>query len=546
VAADCRSMSSTLLDLEQARLAALHEYGLLDAPADDELAAVVRIAATIADVPTASLNLIDESRQCQLTTVGFDGCDSSRDDSMCAIAFRDGKVVHLPDATRNPVYSGSPWVDGRLADVRFYASAPLITPTGYALGTLCVFDTVPKVLGERQIERLQDLAQVIVGLFERRLQARIAARLADEAERNRKFIEGLLETVDVGIVGADADGRMTILNRAARHWGGAAGDPDAAPWIVADRCEVLRPDGVTPLPAEERPLRRSIDEGEVRDAEMVLRTIDGQLINVVANGHRMVSDSGEVIGAVVALTDVTADRAYTHKLEAAQTELQRSNDELEAFAAAVSHDLVRPLASASGYLELLGQLYGDRLDERATKWLTGASTSMDRMQQLVRALLTYARAGQAPCEPGTVRLADVAGVVTADLRTLIESKGAQVLVRGDVELTADGTLLRQLLQNLVDNAIKYGHPDRAPRVEITGGLDAAGWVITVTDNGIGIPASERDRVFDMFAQVDPAARKGHGIGLSTCLRIVERHRGMITLDDAPGGGTVFRLHLPPA
>ncbi|WP_433829943.1 sensor histidine kinase [Actinoplanes sp. CA-015351] len=536
-------MPTSLIDLEQARVAALHEYGLLDNPADDELSAVIRIAATIADVPTAALNLIDETRQCQITTIGFDGCDTSRDDSMCAVAFRDGKIMHVPDASRHHVFATNPWVDGRLADVRFYASAPLITPNGYALGTVCVFDTVPKVLGERQLQRLEDLAQVIVGLFERRRQALLNGKLATEAERNRKFTESLLESVDVGIAAADAQGRMTLLNRAARHWGGAAADPDAAPWIVAERCEVLAADGVTPLPEDQRPLRRALDEDVVTDAEMVLRTVDGELINLVANGRSIVSDAGERIGAVIAMTDVTADRTHRHKLEAAQAELQRSNDELEGFAAAVSHDLVRPLASASGYLELLGQLYGDRLDERAAKWLTGASTSMGRMQQLVQALLFYARAGNAPCSFGAVRLAEVAGGVTDDLRTLIDAQRAEVVTDGDLCLDADPTLLRQLLQNLVDNAIKYRHPDRLPRVEIAGTATPGGWEITVSDNGLGIPPADRLRVFDMFAQVDPAARKGHGIGLSTCLRIVERHHGTITVDGSPLGGTTITVTL---
>ncbi|BBH67329.1 hypothetical protein ACTI_40140 [Actinoplanes sp. OR16] len=531
------------LDREEARLAALHEYGLLDSPADEELTAVVRIAATLADVPTATLNLIDETRQCQLTTVGFDGCDSLRADSMCAIAFRDGRMVHVPDASRHPVYAGNPWVDGRMADVRFYASTPLISPSGYALGTLCVFDTVPKVLGERQLDRLEDLARVLVGLFERRKQARIADAMAAEADRSQKFIHSLMDTIDVGIIAANADGRLTVLNKAARTWGGAADDPSTPAWLVADRLHVLNPDGVTPLPRDERPLQRALAEDVVTDAELVLRKADGELITLVANGRSMLSDSGERIGAVVALTDVTADRAYRHLLESTHAELQRSNEELEGFAAAVSHDLVRPLSSAIGYLELLGEYSGDRLDARSVKWLNGAADSLTRMQQLTRALLTYAHAGHAPCARTTMRLSEVAGGIADDLRDLIDAQSAVVMLRGDLTLTADPTLLRQLLQNLVDNAIKYRHPDRLPRVEIAGAETADGWQITVTDNGMGIPAEQRDRVFDMFAQVDPASRKGHGIGLSTCLRIVERHGGLIDVTEAPGGGTRIGITL---
>ncbi|HWS31411.1 MAG TPA: HAMP domain-containing sensor histidine kinase [Actinoplanes sp.] len=399
-------------DLEPDRLAALHEYRLLDTPSDDELNAVVRVAAMVAGVPTATLNLIDEHRQCQLTTTGFEGGDSARSDSMCAVAFREGVVVYLPDARSSPVYAANPWVDGRIADVRFYASAPLISPSGYALGTLCVFDSVVRELDREQIARLEDLARVIVGLFERRRQAvEIAAR--------------------------------------------------------------------------------------------------------------------------------------EEQLTAAVDELRRSNDELEGFAATVSHDLVRPLASASGFLEMFGQVYGEQLDTRGAKWVTGAARALNRMQELVQALLEYARAGHAPIQTVPVDLNDVVAQMRADLRALVVSAGAAVTVEGRLP-TVDGdpTLLRQLLQNLVDNAIKYRHPDRPPVVSVSCASGPAGWVVVVTDNGLGIPAEHRDRVFDMFAQVDPAARKGHGIGLSTCMRIVERHGGRIEVDGNPSGGTVIRLHLP--
>ena len=168
---------------EVARLQALHGYEVLDAPADDELSAVVRAAAVVAGVPTATLNLIDENRQCQLTTVGFDGGDSARDDSMCAVVFADGRSTHVPDARLDARFAANPWVTGRLAGVRFYASVPLVTTEGHALGSLCVFHTEPHTLTGTQMAALEDLASVVMALFERRRQARRNAELADDARR---------------------------------------------------------------------------------------------------------------------------------------------------------------------------------------------------------------------------------------------------------------------------------------------------------------------------------------------------------------------------
>ncbi|GLY02638.1 ATP-binding protein [Actinoplanes sp. NBRC 101535] len=427
------SLLVDLPDLEQERLAALHEYALLDTPADDELTAVVRIAAELAGVPTASLNLIDATRQCQLTTVGFPGRDIDRSESMCDLHFRDGLLVHVPDARLHPDYATSPWVDGRRAQVRFYTSAPLVTPAGFALGTLCLFDTAVRTLTPGQQHRLEDLAVVLIGLFERRRQARLNAALAAETERQR--------------------------------------------------------------------LRLEIIHGELTQRQ-------AQLATVVAD-------------------------------------LRRSNDELEGFAAAASHDLVRPLSGAHGYLDMITDRYGDDLDPQAVRWIDGAVRSLDRMQQLVTSLLDYARAGHATYEMVPVDLNDIMSSVTTDLRTAISDAGATILVRDRLpEVTGDPTMLRQLLQNLIDNAVKYHHPNRMPQVEVTCAFDADGWTVTVADNGVGIPAEHRDRVFAMFAQVDPAAGKGHGIGLSTCQRIMRGHHGSIGITDAPGGGAAFHLHLP--
>ncbi|GIE28400.1 hypothetical protein Ait01nite_014450 [Actinoplanes italicus] len=546
-------------DAELERLAALHEYGLLDAPAGHELDAVVRLAAAIADVPTATLNLIDEHRQCQLTTVGFEGADSPRTESMCDIAFRNGKLINLPDASRDSRYAGNPWVDGRTANVRFYASAPLISPSGYALGTLCVFDNVTKVLSRRQVQRLEDLAEVVVGLFERRRQSRISDELAHAAERDHKFIETLLDAVDVGIAASDSDGRLTILNRTARHWAGIDENLTAVPGRGDIRCALLDANELTPVAEKDLPLNKALRGGRVDDTEYILRTAADEHLTVVAHTRRMVMDQGVPIGAVVALTDVSSDREYRRTIERAHaeiagqesqlravvSELERSNDELEGFAAGVSHDLVRPLASASGYLEMLGHLYGEGLDERGAKWLTGAMRALDRMQELVKALLGYARVGNSPCQATQVDLDDVVEKVRADLHPLIKEYGATVGATGTLpKVHGDPILIRQLLQNLIDNAIKYRHPDRAPEVTVTCTAGPDGWAVQVTDNGLGIPLEHRDRVFDMFAQVDPESMKGHGIGLSTCLRIVERHGGTIGLGDARGGGTVIHLYLP--
>jgi signal transduction histidine kinase len=532
---------------ERQRLAALHEYRVLDAPADDELEAVIRVAAMVAGVPTATLNLIDEHRQCQLTTTGFTGGDSPRADSMCAVHFRAGEFVWVRDAREDPRFRSNPWVTGALADVRFYASAPLVTPQGHALGSLCVFDAEPGELDGDQIARLKDLAGVILALFERRRQARINGELAAEAETRKHFTDTVLDTVDVAIVAADPSGHLTVFNRAARDWHGLDADPSIAPDDFADRYRLFRTDGVTPLTSDEIPLLRALRGGAVHGAEMIIQPDGREPRHVVAGGRALTTADGTSLGAVVAMADVTADRSRQRALQLAHAELLRSNAELEQFAAVVGHDLAAPLGVVNGYLELLSDNYAGDIDERGQKWITSAMRAVGRMQALIESLLTYARAGSGPCRRADADLHEVVDQALMDLRDCVRTSGATVLVTGEpATLRCDPILLRQLVQNLIGNAVKYRDPSRGCVVQVSARRDAGEWTVAVRDNGVGIPADQRRRVFEMFARVQPGDIAGHGVGLSTCERIVTRHGGRIWADPAPGGGTTVSFTLPDA
>ncbi|MFC4069405.1 GAF domain-containing sensor histidine kinase [Actinoplanes subglobosus] len=533
-------LAERVSERERLRLAALHEYRLLDSPAGDELEAVVRVAATVARVPNASLNLIDENRQCQLTTVGFEGGDSERSDSMCAVRFETGRFTHIRDASTDPVFRDNPWVTGVLADVRFYASFPLVTPEGHALGSLCVFDGAPAELDEEQIERLKDLAQIILALFERRRQARINAELATLAEERQRWTDTLLETIDVAVVAADENGRLTLFNRAAREWHGMDDFPD--------RYQLFETDGCTPLAPERAPLPRALREGSVKDAEMIIKRPVGEPLHVSVSGRALPGPGGVPRGAVVAMNDVTSARAQQRAIEearrelaAANADLRRSNADLSNFAGAVSHDLVSPLSAVGGYLELIGE----EVEGRPKQWAESASRAVARMRDLIRALLGYAQAGSAPVRRVTADLADLFEQVSTDLRPAAEAAGARVETTGALPVVdGDPVLIRQLLQNLIGNAIKYRDPDRSCRVLVTAEHGPSGWTVAVADNGLGIPPEQRHRVFEMFTRLGTGTAGGHGIGLSTCWRIVERHGGDIRVDETPGGGTTVLFTLP--
>ncbi|MEV6302724.1 ATP-binding protein [Actinoplanes sp. NPDC051861] len=536
----------TTVEHEQRRLAVLHAYQVLDTPPQAELQAVVRIAAAVAGVRTASLNLIDANRQCQLTTVGFPGRDCDRSDAMCAVRLDEGRFVHLPDARLDPDYRANPWVTGVLGHVVFYASAPLITPGGYVLGTLCVYDSVPRELSAEQMSRLEDLARIVIAFFERRRHARLTAELAAEVRARKEWTETVLETLDVAVIAVDASGHLTMYNRAARERHDPGIDQAAPAENVSARYRLYERDGLTPVPEDDVPLNLVLRGGEpVIGREVVVRPPGREPVRLRANARALHSPDGAVLGAVVALHDVTSD--YTRRrlieearerLAAANTELLRSNTDLTNFAGAVSHDLVAPLAAVSGYLEFIVE---DLDGDGPVQWVDAAGRAVTRMRDLIDALLGYARAGSAPVVRMRVPLKSLIDHVVLDLRTEIETAGARVSVPSALpELWCDPVLVRQLLQSLIANSVKFRCATRPCLITVT----ADGDTVRIADNGVGVPAAERDRVFEMFTQRDPRLGKGPGIGLSSCVRIVERHGGAIRMEENADGGVTVVFTLP--
>jgi diguanylate cyclase (GGDEF)-like protein len=163
---------------EEARVAALRSFGVLDQPRQADLDAAARLAAYVCGVPTAVVNLIDGDRQWQAAAFGAEPGEVPREDSMCQHTVLGTEVVHVPDASAAAVFEDNPWVTGRIANVRLYASAPLLTRDGHAIGTVCAFSEQPGALDATQLGLLRDVADQVMALFEMR---RMTAALARSA-----------------------------------------------------------------------------------------------------------------------------------------------------------------------------------------------------------------------------------------------------------------------------------------------------------------------------------------------------------------------------
>jgi PAS domain S-box-containing protein len=237
--------------------------------------------------------------------------------------------------------------------------------------------------------------------------------------------------------------------------------------------------------------------------------------------------------------------AINRELNEQKARLERSNADLEAFAMLASHDLQAPLATIRGYMELLAVEYGDTLEPNANDWIHRATQAAERMSELVSSLLEFSRVNGA----GTLtrEMVSVTALVTEvrqDLEQLILKTGAEISVPDDTPLVlAQAGRLRQVLQNLIQNTIKYRSPDRPPCCEVGVEEREADWLITVSDNASGIPEDHRESVFSMFTRVN-GDQPGHGIGLAACRQIVERHGGRIWVEANPDVGSRFSFTLP--
>ena len=244
-------------------------------------------------------------------------------------------------------------------------------------------------------------------------------------------------------------------------------------------------------------------------------------------------------------TDITDRKRAQAVLRAAYDELARSNSELQQFAYVASHDLQEPLRMIGSYTQLLERRYGDRLDSDAREFMAFIVDGATRMKQLIEDLLAYSRVGTRGKELRPVQAGAALERALVNLRAAIEASGASVTHDALPGVIADDTQLTQLFQNLIGNAIKFRKKDEPLRVHV--GVKDAGrhWRFSVADNGIGIEPQYFERIFMVFQRLHTRDEyPGTGIGLAICKKVIDRHRGRIWVESAPGEGSRFIFTIP--
>jgi|HubBroStandDraft_4_1064222.scaffolds.fasta_scaffold14955_4 PAS domain S-box-containing protein len=370
---------------------------------------------------------------------------------------------------------------------------------------------------------------------------RLLRELEQSAERSRLLIDGVR---DYALFTVDPEGRVTSWNTGAERIKGYKEEE-----IVGKHFSVFyeRSDVEAGRPRQD--LERAADTGRYEEEGRRVRK-DGSVFwaSVIITSLR--SPDGRLRGFAKITRDITKRRQVELALSTFTARLQRSNEDLQEFAMIASHDLQEPLRKIHMFGDRLKQEFAEPLGPSGQDYINRMQSAASRGQTLIEGLLAYSRVTTKAQRPVLVDLRAIAVEVTADLEGRIAQVGGTIEIGSLPSIEADPLQMRQLLQNLLGNALKFRRPEVPPTVRISAtpletqdARDA--WQIAVADNGIGFDERYLDRIFKLFQRLhERGTYEGTGMGLAISRKIVERHHGTITARSAPGQGTTMLVTLP--
>jgi PAS domain S-box-containing protein len=362
---------------------------------------------------------------------------------------------------------------------------------------------------------------------------------------SRDLLHTTLTSIGDAVIATDGAGRVTFLNGVAERLTGwtqsqAQGRKLTEVLILVN--EETRETVESPV---DKVLRDGIIVGLANHTKLIAR--DGKERPIDDSAAPIRDTNGNVVGVVLVFRDVTGRRESEAQLHRLNQALRRTNQDLQQFSYAASHDLKEPLRTVTNYLQLIRSRYsGKVLDQEAGRLFDVAVSGAQRMHALVEALLEYSRAGEvgeATLEP--VPVDKVVGEAITHLQSSISETSADVSLGPLPVVTANPLYLTQVFENLIGNALKY-RSMQPPHVSITAAEGAHDWTFSVEDNGIGIAPEYQAQIFGIFKRLHGDEYPGTGIGLATCKKIVDRHGGTIWVESEFGKGSRFSFTLPKA
>jgi len=524
---------------EAARLKALHALGILDTLPQPMFDEVTRLAANICNTPIALISLIDHDRQWFKSRVGLSATQTSREIAFCSHAIlQPADVLVVEDASKDDRFVDNPLVTGDPA-IRFYAGAPILTPEGLPLGTVCVLDQVPRVLSGAQQESLQSLSRLVMHLLHEE-QSQQDRRTANSVEARRR-LDSMMAIASQGIdikAFIDTDYVWRYVNdRYLEYWQAKREDIEGKRLsdVVDERVftELVKPH-----------LDRALN-GEATFYEAVFNfPVRGKTHVEVA--YSPARDSGgTIIGVVARVHDIQRRKEREAQLQRTFELLELKTVEQERFIHILSHDLREPINSIVNFASLLEEELSGRHVGSSERFLSYVARGGRRLKQLVEELVSFVQLDRKSIEAVEVDMESLLNDIRADLDSALSRTGGRIESSPLSPVVGDRTLLLLAVENLVANALKFGRPGVPPVVVLSSTRSDTGFVIEVTDNGIGIPEAQRENIFEVFKRLHARNEyAGNGLGLSICRKIADMHGGQVVCQSTVGAGSTFSIHLP--
>ncbi|HDZ14457.1 MAG TPA: PAS domain S-box protein, partial [Pricia sp.] len=305
-----------------------------------------------------------------------------------------------------------------------------------------------------------------------------------------------------------------------------------------------------------RNVARSLkDKKNVRNVYRI-KTLTGAQKDISLEGHFFIkNDESFMVGI---LRDITKEVSNELIVQKRNRELERSNAELESFNRVVSHDLQEPLRKIQMFISRFSEMDKEHLSERGQKYLDKIEASANRMQLLIRNLLSYARLADEVDSQLTIDLNLAFEKVLDDLSEKIEETHAKITIPELPNIHGTEFQLEQLFNNIMSNALKYKKHDEPPIITVSSeilpfnkidksfNLTPSKYVVlTIADEGVGFEPEQSENIFRLFQRLHQKnAYEGTGLGLAICKKIVENHEGHITAQSEPGKGTRIQVYFP--
>ena len=382
-----------------------------------------------------------------------------------------------------------------------------------------------------------------------------------ELDRERSFLEAILDSLDDGIVACNQDGILTLFNQAAENFHGLPLEAiPADDW--AKYYDLYLPDSRTSMSKDDIPLYRVLRGESVKDVEMMIIPKVGKSRFLLANGNPVIDRQGKKIGAVVTMRDLTerkqSEQALaklnnelearveqrTNELQQANNllsrftkQLRRSNQELEEFASIISHDLKAPLRAIVNLTEWIEEDLENKLEEDTRHNMDLLKSRVHRMRNLIDDLLAYSRVGKLKSKP---QLVEVALMLAEIIDSIDIPDNCKIEVVGEMPtLITNKIPLGQVFSNLIDNAIKHSDKEKIEIIISVRELDTF-YEFAITDNGKGIEPQYHHKIFDIFKTLQSRDKKDNtGIGLSIVKKAVESQGGEMKVKSQPDRGSTF-------